>query len=415
MSLPIHQTVLKDVANKSGEYPVALQDAVELLVQEQPNLVPLYMYGGTHTFGQRINELEARVKAAERISEAEGNIEARRMRHAIDSFRGKIKKMVEGMTEYNSDFVFGVLWSDDLISSQPSISKPEDPQFSFRFRPKTFSLGLTGRLLRDGDGRTFAENLSLDCDIYDAYHLALELRPQKVVAIDSHGKQTVVYEADKEIGRLAALGKPHGRVSYVFSEDQLERMRHLDNLQVLPTGGLNVVFSDFWEQVKRYEHSAMLFGHQYANIDEFLAMVTLTDPHFIWRYSATDRSLNTPLIDCQRHYGLKNEAREMPENKNRLQFMPSKANLFFDRTSLWFDKATGVQALTSLGDVVTDIWFEPLGRNWDKGWVIVYDKRRGITPDREVYAPSNAEMERYHVLKDATHRYRDQRKGLSQK
>lgn len=399
MTFPIHETILRDVAHKSGEYPAALEDAVELLVQEQHDLIPIYMYGGTHSFGARINALERKVETAERRSEAEGRIERIRMRNAIDDFRGKVERMIVGMTEWDTVFIYGVLWSDDILSSESAISKPEDPRFSFRFKPKTFDLGLTGRLLKDANGTTFAENLRLECDIYDAYHLALDLKPKRIVAVDSKGKQTVVYEDYKEVGEVTKIQRPSNEVNYFFSQDQIERWWTLEHAQVLPTNGLSVAFSDFWEQVKKYDGRAMLFGHQYPNINEFLSMATLFNNHFIWRYCTTDRSENTPLIDCELAWGLRNQVREMPENKNRLLFMPNKAILYFGRVSLYFDKAVGVQALTSLGDMVRDIWFDPVDRDSTLGWDIVYDRARGITPNKVVPVNTIEEMARYPVLK----------------
>lgn len=399
MSLPIHETVLKDVEYKSIEYPIALEDAVELLIQEQHDMIPLYMYGGTRYFGGRINALERKVEAAERRSEAEGRIESIRMRNAIDEFRGKIGRMIVGMTEWDTVFIYGILWSDDIVSSNPAISKPEDPRFSFRFRPKTFDLGLTGRLLRDAKGTTFAENLKLECDIYDTYHLALDLHPKRIVAVDSRGNQTVVYEDFKEVGKVAKIQRRDNEVHYFFSQDQIEKWWNLKNAQVLPTNGLSIVFSDFWEQIKKYDGQPMLFGHQYSNLNEFLAMTNSFDNHFIWKYCASDRSENTPLIDCERTFGLRNEVREMPENKSRLLFMPNKASLHFGRVSLYFDKPVGVQALMSLGDIVQDIWVDPVDRSSILGWDIVYDRARGITPDKVVPVNTIAEMEKYHVLK----------------
>ena len=91
--------------------------------------------------------------------------------------------------EWESSYANAVLLSGDLYSSSPAITKPDDPGFSFEFRPKAFDLGLTGRLLEDGKER-YQERLAVECDIYDAYNLATDLRPKRIVAVDIHGNQT---------------------------------------------------------------------------------------------------------------------------------------------------------------------------------------------------------------------------------
>jgi len=400
MNLPTHRTELRDVGFRSIEYPIALRDAVSLLIEERQNFVPIYMPG------KNMNLLDARVIEAESRDNVDAELEGRAATLTINSFRGQIIDMLKGMKEWGTfAYVQGISLSRDLATSNPTITKPEDPRFSFKFRPKTFDLGLTGRLLEDARGNRFQESLSLDCSIYDAFDLALELSPQRIVAVDAQGKHIVVYEDDKYIGRVEAVQNQNGRLHYVFTQNQLDKIKRQisweGSVQVLPTGGLNVVFNDFFEKTRKYDRGAILFGHEYTNVREFLSKVTASDKHLIWRVCANDRSENTPLIDCEEYFGLRNDAREMPENRNRLLYMPNKLFVDFGRGGLFFDRAASVHALTSLCDVVTDIWVEPFDRGYDGGWDIVYDKMRRITPDRPVPVITNEDMKAYYVLKES--------------
>lgn len=228
-------TTLKDVDYKSREYPVALGTTASLLVAEQRKLVPPYMPGAT------INQLEARVRDA-RIKEGEVGevIESLDAGMRIQAFRGSVRRMVRGMAlEWELPYAYGVLLSADVLSSSPAIGKPQDPQFSFELRAKIFNLGLTGRLLEDEIGRRHQERLDLGCDIYDAFNLAVELHPQRVVAVDNHGNQTVVYEGGEAIGKKETLDKPGERVIYVFDEARREEWG-LEELQVSQQVGLEL-------------------------------------------------------------------------------------------------------------------------------------------------------------------------------
>ena len=132
-------------------------------------------------------------------------------------------------------------------------------------------------------------------------------------------------------------------------------------------------------------------------------MVRVLDQHLIWdvcaNFSSQYRGYDAPLIDCERVYPMEAaDRKKFPEHKNRLQLIPWRASLDFGRIALYFDQPTAIQALMSLGDVVTDIWFEPVDRRRE-GWDIVYDRQRGITPDNPVAVMDAADAEKYPVLK----------------
>lgn len=404
MPLPVHEITLRDVENNSGEYQVALRDAVSLLVEEQKNFVPIYMPGGV------VNALEAAVLDAQRKGTVE-EIDARlKTDQVINTFRSNLNKIARYMgDEWGDDYGKCIFLSNDVYSSNPAITKPEDSIFNFELRPKTFDLGLTGRLLEDEKGTRFQERLKIKCDIYDAYNLAVDLCPARIIAVDSKGNQTVVYEDHKEVGEKEIVQKEERgeTIRYVFNEDQ--KYHWNCDTEVLPTDGLKVVFSDFYEKIKKYNR-AMIFGHKYSDMKEFLGMARVLDQHLIWdicAYFIQGGDPNTPLHDCEREYGLKNKAAELPYHKNRLQLIPGNAHLYFGQFSLHFDHATAIQSLMSLDDIVTDIWMEPVDRRWDSGWDIVYDRRRHITPGKPVAVTCIADYERYSVLKGSKDRYRE--------
>src|SRR3989338_10955494 len=140
----VHETIIGN--EPSGKYPVALRDSVTLLIEEQPNMIPIYM-SGTH-----INFLEARVKQAEKIS---GNMKeaVQEMKEDIDVYRCGIENMVAGMAQWGTyNIIIGTILGRDLESSEPAISASLDERFSFQLKPKKFNIGLTGRLLQNTHG-----------------------------------------------------------------------------------------------------------------------------------------------------------------------------------------------------------------------------------------------------------------------
>ena len=394
MNLPNHETRLSTEPRRNY-YPSALRDAAELLVEEQPNLVPVYL---PHNM---MNFIEAVCIDAERGGEEAGLRKLNAVRE-IDVTRGNLKQFLRGMKEYGTfNILEGMFLSRDFYSDDPAISSPDDPRFSFRLKPKQFDLGLTGRLLEDGSGKRFQERLVLEASIYDAFDLAETICPKRIVAVDRQGREIVVYENHKAIGKLGKSEKGKSRRDiWVFEESQANHW--MCPVKVLQTGGLKVVNPDFYERIKRYDNGSfcLLFGHVHKNLRDFLFDVTERDEHLLWDICLTDRSENTPLVDCKSYEG------NYAHGRNRLHLMPNKAVLDFGRCYLYFDESIAIQALMSLGDIVTDIWLNPLGRRWDAGWDIVYDKRRRIEPEKPVRVFCEADMERYPVLKDSRSRLR---------
>jgi len=117
----VHNTVLENPMQKSGDYPIALRDATSVFVEEQQDLVPTYMGGAV------MNLLENKVK----VLEAGGyETNALMAKHeavdVIDSVRGNIIVMINTMKQqgYNGYPDLMVL-TNDLITKNPAIVKPE--------------------------------------------------------------------------------------------------------------------------------------------------------------------------------------------------------------------------------------------------------------------------------------------------
>lgn len=396
METKYHKTTLKNLMPKSGEYPVALRESKSILVEEQSNLIPIYKSGGY------VNFLEAKVKdAMQKGNGILAGYEKMMARKEIDDFRGKVENFVYGMKAYGlSGIPDMMVLTDDLNSPNPAVTKPNNPDFSFEIKPKDFRLGLTGRLLEDENGQKYDEDLYIGFDIYDAFNFATSISPKRVFALTEEDKEILVYERDKyNIGKIEELDIQREKRHFVMSEDR--RKGWMCKTEVLPTGGLKVISSDFYDRIKNYEQRTFIFGHNYNNIIEFLNAATTLDDHLIWKICKSDRGPNTPLIDAEPYYGLY-QGRPRHENIDRLHFMPSKASLWFDGTMISFDKSVGINSLMNLGNIVRDIWFEPVVRKWDEGWDIVFDRSRDIQPEKPVEVYEDTDYQKYPVIKDET-------------
>ncbi len=391
--LKSHKTVLENLMPKSGEYPVDLREAKSILVEEQPNLIPVYMDL------MYVNHLESRV--IDRLldcDDAMTRIEKKKVENKIDKFRGDIRNFIYGMKNYGlSGFPDMITLTDDLNSSNPAVTNPENPNYSFEIRPKEFRLGLTGRILEDGKGQRYNESLFVALDIYDAFDFARSISPNKVFALMPDGKERLVYENKRYvIGKTEKLEVPSQKKTYVMSEHR--KLDWLCETEVLPTNGLKVVFHEFYEEIKKYENGTFLFGHKFKGIDEFLSYATLLDNHLIWKICKSEiNNPNNALIDAEPYYG-KYGGNPRYENIGRLHFMPDRANLGFNGTTISFDKETGIKALMDLGDIVRDLWIGPSAVGQKDGWDIVFDRTRKITPNNPVHVKNNVGYQKYPVV-----------------
>ncbi|TAL60009.1 MAG: hypothetical protein EPN88_16495 [Bacteroidetes bacterium] len=392
----VHETVLPE-SSPSGEYPVALKDAKSVLVQERENFMPIYMPAPA------INNLEARVKRARALGMIkEGGVKDI-VERAIGEFRGGASQMISGMIEWGQErFVYGVLLSNDIYSSDSAVGIPDDPSYSFEFKPKTFRLGLTGRYLLDDRRQVHEEALLLPATIYDAYNMAVSLSPARVVAVDSAGNEEVVYDNNRAVGRTEKFEGNPRRLLYVLGAEAGEHK----NPELLPTDGMRIMDTGFWLSIRnRDTHSALfsnthsaLFGHKYDGLKEFLSAVTAVDNHLIWRIAKLDalaKNPNSCLTDLAAMYP--NSLAANPEIINRLQFRPTFAELNLGDVALYYDEASGYNSLANLGDILRDVWLD--GGAGGHEWDIVLDRARGITLGNPVKVDSIERCKRYTVSK----------------
>jgi len=375
--LQVHTTYIKDPIGKSGKFPTALREAESLLVQERSNFVPIYMPSSA------MNVLESTVSQPEEA------------RESIEAFKGNVKKLVYGMLDWGSEtFGTGIILSKDLDSQIPAITIPKESGYSFEFKPKAFNLGLTGRLLEDDGGQRYQERLILICDIYDAYNLASFISPEKIVAVLKDGRKLLINYKNNEVGPTETFNGGSKKF-YVLHEEK----KWLDKQEVLPTAGLKIVFSDFYEKIReKYGRSSMLVGHKFENLKELLSYVSAVDEHVYWDICVNNNDPNVPIFDCEAFR--RNHGQEpWSEDINRVQPIPSNASIPLDGIHIVFDKAAVIQALVSLDDVIRDIWMEPLDRGINDGWDIVLDRSRGIIPENPVKLITKEEIIAYPVLK----------------
>lgn len=391
----MHYTTISQVSGRSDAYPVALQDAVYLLVAEQKNFIPVYMPG------MAVNLLEAEVEIAEQKGPFEGAMAKHQASETIHEFSGSPHNLVYGMKTYGlSGLVDGIILSDDFLSEHPAVQNADEAGFAFRITPKTFDLGFTGRFLEDKKGNHYYERLKLACDIYDAYDLATTICPQTIVAVNARGESAVVHENYQDLGLLEPFPQnPREQIVYVLHEERKENWRHwIHPVEVLPTDGKNIVQTEHVQRLNNYTSQNILFGHCFKHLQEFLELVTAQDDHLLWKICKMERGPNTPLIDLERHYGLRNHAAEFPFHKHRLQLLPGNAYLHFDQLSLHWDNQSALEALFHLDNMITDIWMDPHDHQRPDGWDIVYDQQRGITPQQPIKVDTLQQFRDHAVL-----------------
>ncbi|HLD18890.1 MAG TPA: hypothetical protein VJB90_02680 [Candidatus Nanoarchaeia archaeon] len=386
MDPQIHETILPE-SPSHGDYPVALKDAISVLVQERGNFIPIYMPAPA------IDRLEVRIRRAEQLGMIKDGGVTDLAERAISEFKGDAHQMISGMIEWGPErFVYGILISNDIYSSDSAVGIPRDPTYSFEFKPKTFRLGLTGRYLLDDKRAVHEEALLLPTTIYDAYDMAISLSPARVVAVDSSGNEELVYENGQAVGRVERFEGNPGRLVYALGDIN----REIENPQILPTGGMEIMQTGFWLSIKDRDTHSALFGHKYDGLKEFLSAVTAADNHLIWRIAKLDALAKNPngcLADLAAMYPNSLEAN--PEIVNRLMFRPSFAQLNLGDVALYFDGSSAYNSLMNLGNVVRDVWLD--GGSGGHEWEIVLDRARGITPGNPVKVDSIERCARYAV------------------
>lgn len=388
MNHPIHETILPE-SSPHGEYPVALRNAKSILMQERDNFMPIYMPAPA------INELEARIERAKQLHMIKDGGVTDLAEQAIREFKGGASQMISGMIEWGPErFVYGILLSNNIYSSDSAVGIPKNPTYSFEFKPKTFRLGLTGRYLLDENRRVHEEALLLPTTIYDAYEMAVSLSPARVVAVDSAGNEEVVYDNDRAVERIERFEGSSRRLAYALGPD----VREHENPEILPTGGMEIRYTEFWLSIRNRDTHSALFGHKYDGLKEFLSAVTAVDNHLIWRIAKLDalaKNPNSCLADLAAMYP--NSLDANPEIVNRLQFRPFFAKANLGGVVLYFDESSAYNSLMNLGDIVRDVWLD--GGAGGHEWDIVLDRARMITQGNPVKVDSIEKCKQYAVAK----------------
>jgi len=388
-----HHTVLTDMVPKSGDYPEILKEAKSILVKEQDNFVPIYFSG--------MNVLEMRIeKARTHGTDEDVKRAVSDATQVIDSYKN-ISHLVHGMKTWGSiGYPYFMELTNDLQSPGTAITIPKNADYDFEIHPKNFRLGLTGRVLQDSQRQQYDEALFIGLDLFDAYQFAQEIRPARIAACLPDGRNVIVYENNKVQTKTVTIAKQEKK-QYIMSDHRRKEWR-CETL-VLPSSDLEVVQSDFVKQLERYDNSSILIGHNSDTFLEFLRVATTLDDHIMWKISASERNdFNSPLIDAEQFYGTY-KGNPRYETLGRLHFMPHKASLWFDGSSICFDHDTGLNALNSIRDLVCDIWSIPKGGKV-KGWEIVMDTARGISPTSPVHVRDDTDYMKFPVIKNPSNR-----------
>lgn len=300
------ETLVTCRGETSREYPIALRDARAVLVSERAHVLPHY------ACDTPIHSGTADAADADQDSFDHGQLRERN-RPLFQSLRTP-SNLISGLHEWGSDnpIVVASIISHDQSSAEPAVTTAQVPGFSYLITPKSFDLGLTGRLLQDESGKHYAERLRVETTIYDAFDLAIDAGARTVVAVMADGTRRAVLVPDGLVGETENIRKRRDAQTYVFHERELCHWNHMPGLEVLTVPGFVPVEPAFCSAVQQYA-GAILFGHSYAGLEVFLAVASMADGHILW-----DIGLMGGANPVLTEWGRQVESAH-PELKNRLQ------------------------------------------------------------------------------------------------
>jgi len=387
--IPEHVTHLNHGLPKNRRFPIALKTATSLLIEEQPDLVPIYG-------GGIMNRVEHQVPS----SAGQGYVtddEKRKACGQIDKLRGNVTSLVHGMREWDDSYSTLMALNNDLKSDAPAIIDPNLPPYRFQIWPKTFALGLTGRLLQDEQGKQFTEQLTVSLDICDAYLFARAISPKRILAVQRDGKGVLIYKNRKET-ELTEYVASKGKATYIC--DPLDKENLPLSAPIVLPSDFRPVASSCSHQLREYQRT-ILFGHSFPDMNDFLAYTAAADDHLLWKLAASKPgSRDSCLIDlCKTYPTFKGQPRY--ENQNRLQVKKGEASVVLDGLRIRVGKPHILNALSALGDVLRDLWMDAQGINGGTldDWDIVFDRSRGISPQHPVRVSKPEQFKKYAVIK----------------
>lgn len=341
-------TVL-DLANfRKGSYPKILEDASSVLVSQNPRMVP----AGFDLMA--LSGLEAMVRA-ESDSYARA-VYVTDVHEAIAEHNASIPVMVNGLLNFGHDgYVTAFAYSQGSVGSAITIPRGTS-RFQFEIMPYTFNLGRTGRRMTDGDN-VFDEELLVKCDVYDAYDLALQMRPEVIVARMNNGSLKNLSSSDKSLEwvNINEVGDDERKVFLIdrFAEKGIG-IKETSPLH----SSLELVADSMFEKISsRYGHrAARIFGYNADNFRNFLVEAGKS-PYLFWKINQMDRGsdLNSSVSPC----GFMGSDHKFPEQQKRAVFCPNKAYVSFGSVMLEYGSEAAHVSLMGLGDLVTDLWVDP--------------------------------------------------------
>lgn len=417
-----HVTTIRLDDCRNGSYPACLDDAVSILLSQRENFIPAGLDG------MAINVAEAQIRSAENSGDViQAEILRREFVRGIEEYKTQIGAMIRGLYRFGHSG-YTTAYMHSLDDAKGAVVIPEMRNFQFEIFPYTFDWGFTGRVLTDGKD-DFHERLNVECSIYDAYDLATYMNPKSVFA-------------RMQDGTFKLLRKGHDdaceTIDWTIDEHVFLGLDgRSDRFNVLEPG-LQVRHSDEWKRItSNYsDRPLMIFGYD-GNLLE-LSRDLSDSPYLYWRIGLVKNSTgdpNTPLRSCG-HFG---SERKWPEQRKRFTLSVNHADVYFDDFSLHFSHEAAYNSLMSLGDMVADIWIDPmlshseemhdridvflrkhgeeatgdletdLQRFYELGptqedaqgqipkWDIIYDRRAGITPQNPVKVRSDETALQYAV------------------
>jgi hypothetical protein len=323
MYLPIHNTTLEGIIARPAIYPKAIDEATSIIIEEDECRWPVYL-GKQYKIG-----FDGRIARAQ--NDCDAHLIRLEYTRGLHDLKLDTRNLVHGMMEL-SGFAQVMIFTGDLDSEKPAITKPADLPYSYEIRPKLFNLGLTGRVLDDGFGLRHDELLSVRLDIYDVYGFASLLGPKKLLARTKHGLE-VIFEKNAIVGEVARSVITDKICHYVLNTDEVKRAKGITTL--LPSGNKWIVFDDDYQQTRSLSRPCILFHNPFSDIESFLRYATLANDHLIWKVCESRKGLaSSPLAEANRG--------------GSLVLRPHAVNLRYSATVLSFDVAACMRALAGL-------------------------------------------------------------------
>lgn len=256
--------------------PKRLEDAKGILVKEDRSILPSYQV--------MPHPLTNIAHAAGIISDKDYKIELRKVGvFADESEMYRMESLVEGLLCSGADVYLSCIWlSDDLKSGSPAALTLEHKEWDYYFKPKEFNIGESGRILIDGNGQEYVEELYV------------KTSPEMVWGslfggIGVHAKRAAIHMGGGELEQVIEDGEEVKSAFDRKATDFRGRFKESSNflsidLESLPIPhGWSVKETLFSERLKDYKGGIFIFETNFDDWKELFSYVNSISNNIVWK------------------------------------------------------------------------------------------------------------------------------------